>query len=258
MSVGFDLDQARASLLDRVRLLAQRSATVDDAERMAAVAAQIFQHFEDGPGDAFSAIEKQTVVLGCLFSDIGKTGPEHGSAEDQQLIAEMFAVEGVPNDTISVEEFIRTYFPNDAGPRLGRFRALGLDPSITIRAFWNLHTGWTLSILEKAGVPREAVAAAATHHLLDNVNPESIVGEDGRFSRDFGENATFDRAEKLIILLDKYDAVRRRGGRSHGQAIEWLRERIAKSPRSKGDPEVAALLDVVDTVLGNVEPKPGS
>jgi hypothetical protein len=52
------------------------------------------------------------------------------------------------------------------------------------------------------------------------------VASDRRFTRAFGDNAGFDRAEKLIILLDKYDALRRRGGRSHEQALAWLRERL--------------------------------
>ena len=196
------------------------------------------------------AIQRRTLILGCLFSDVGKTGPKDASVEDQRLIVEMFSVEGIPDDTMPVVRFIETHFP-DAPARLARFRALGLDPAMSMREFWNLHSGWTLAIVESAGVPEEAVVAAATHHLLDNVNPEAIVGDGDRFSREFGENVRFDRAEKLIILLDKYDAVRRRGHLPHAGAIAWLRERIAKSPRARGDAEIEALLSVVDEVLAD-------
>ncbi len=247
--VGFDLDDVRPSLIDRLRLLDEYSATVDDAERMVTNARAIFRYYsEHRPAEAFSESEQRIVSLGCLLSDVGKSGPAGASAEDQRLIVEMFAVEDVPDNAMPVRRFIRTYFPDDAEARITRFCSLGLDPAMSIREFWNLHSGWTLSITNASGVPSEVVAAAASHHLLDGVNPESIVREDGRFSRDFGDNKRFDRAEKLVILLDKYDAVRRRGQRTHDDAIAWLRARLDGQPHV--DAEAEELLTVVDEVLG--------
>lgn len=248
--VGLDLGPAQASLLERIRLLAEHSEIFADAIRMASYARQIFQHYEvDKTAEAFSLIERQTIVLACLFSDIGKSGPERADADAQRLIVEMFAVEGVVDDTMPVAVFLRTYFPDDFEARVERFERLGLDPAMSIRQFWNLHSGWTLAIVESAGLPPEAVAAAATHHLLDGVNPQAIVAEDGRFTRQFGENVGFDRAEKLVIVLDKYDAVRRRGRLTHEQTIAWLRERVEKNPRFRGDAELETLIGDVDRVL---------
>lgn len=251
-SVGFDLEHAKSSLVDRVRLLAEHTETVADAKRMTVYAERVFRRYEDEkPREAFSDLEKQTVVLGCLFADIGKSGPEHASSEDRRLIAEMFSVEGVRDDTISVHRFFHDYFA-DAESRVARFEALALDAAMTIRAFWNLHSAWTLDIAEAAGLPREAVAAAASHHLLEDVNPQCIVGHDQRYTREFGKNFAFDRSEKLIILLDKYDAVRRRGKRDHAAAIVWLRDLIAQNPRFCNDAELATLLEDVHQALGNV------
>jgi hypothetical protein len=248
-SVGFDLDRAGGSLVDRIRLLGEQSQTLDDALRMASYADRIFRHYDaTKPDAAFTALERQTVILACLFSDIGKTGPEDADASARRLIAEAFAVENVEDDAQSLASFLRTYFPVDADHRIAAVGALGLDPAMSIRQFWNLHSGWTLSIAEAAGLPLEAVAAAASHHLLDEVNPRSIVGDDARFTRRFGGNAKFDRAEKLVIILDKYDAVRRRGGRSHQEAIAWLRDRIARSSRFRDDEEFSELVGVVDAV----------
>jgi hypothetical protein len=253
-AVGFDLDRADDALLERLRLLAERSETVGDAERMAAYANAVIRFFdEQRPSEAFSESERRTITLGCLLSDVGKTGPRNASPDEQRLIVEMFAVEGVPDDTMPVSRFLETYF-DDAAERVARFRGLGLDPAMTMREFWNLHSGWTLAILESARAPADAVAACATHHLLDGVNPEGVVSEGGRFSRDFGGNVRFDRAEKVVILLDKYDAVRRRGRRSHAGAIEWLRERIANNPRVRSDAEIQSLISVIDEVLGGEEP----
>lgn len=248
---GFDLDHAGSSLLERMRLLAERSKSFDDAMRLTAYADRIFRHYDAvKPAAAFSPVERQTVVLACLFSDVGKTGPEDAGPEDRRLIAEVFAVENVRDETQPLVSFLRRYFPADAERRIARFAALGIDPRMTIRQFWNLHSGWTLGVAEAAGLPVEAVAAAATHHFLDDVNPRAIVGEDGRFTRPFGENIAFDRAEKLVIVLDKYDAARRRGGLTHDQAITWLRERIAKNPRFRDDAELLELVADVDTVIG--------
>jgi hypothetical protein len=248
--IGFDLDQAGSSLVERMRLLADCSKTFDDAQRMASHANRVFDYYDIAkPTKAFDSTERQTVVLACLFSDIGKSGPEHADADARRVVAESFAVENVPDDKQSVEDFLRRYFPGDAEQRGARLAALGVDTTLSMREFWNLHSGWTLAIAEAAGLPAEAVAAAATHHLLEDVNPQAIVGEDDVFTRRFGQNATFDRAEKLVILLDKYDAVRRRGGRSHDETIAWLRDRIAKSPRFARDPEFAELLADLEVVL---------
>ena len=155
--VGFDLDQAQASMLDRLRLMDEHSATLDDATRMAGYAHDVFRYYATAkPTDAFDDDEKRVVVLGCLFSDIGKTGPERADADSRRLIIEMFSVEGVRDDQQSVTTFFHTYFPADAEPRLERFRALELDPDMTLRQFWNLHSSWTLDIAEAAGLPLDA------------------------------------------------------------------------------------------------------
>ncbi len=248
--VGFDLDGAKATILRRMILLGEHSEALDDAIRMASYARDVFRYYEaHKPSEKFSTTEQRTIVLACLFSDIGKTGPEPADEDGQRLIVEMFSVEGVRDETITISRFFQTYFPEDSERRRARFAALGLDPEMTMREFWNLHSTWTLGIAETAKLPPEAVAAAASHHLLDDVNPDAIVGEDDRFTRDFGENAAFDRAEKLVIVLDKYDAVRRRGHRSHEEAIAWLRRRVAMNPRFRDDAELDTLLSDVEVVL---------
>lgn len=250
-ALGFDLDEAGSSLVERMRLLATCSKVLDDAKRMSTYADRIFRHYDETkPARAFTPLERQTIVLACLFSDIGKTGPAGADADARKLVAEAFAIDNVGDDTQPVQDFLRVYFAGDAEDRVARLRAMGLDPTMSVRQFWNLHTGWTLEIAEAAGLPLEAVAAAATHHRLEDINPQAIVGDDDRFTRRFGENATFDRAEKLVIVLDKYDAVTRRGRRTHEEAITWLRDRLARSVRYRDDPEFRELLADIDAVLG--------
>jgi hypothetical protein len=247
--VDFDLDLVDEEVLDRMRVLGEHTETVADVKRMAAYAADFFRYVERArPPEAFDEVERQIVVLGSLFSDIGKTGPKRADRRAQRLVVEMFSVEGVRDESQPVSRFLRAYFPGDAEERVARFSSLGLDPEMPMRQFWNLHSAWTLEIVDAAGVPPEAVAAAAAHHLLDDVNPEAIVGRDGKFTREFGENVAFDRAEKLVIVLDKYDALRRRGGFSHGEAIDWLRRRLAQSAQFRDDREFQTLIDDLDAV----------
>ena len=249
-AVGFDLHSVTPALLARMRLLAERTETVADTERMVARAWDFFRYYQRAkPTQAFSELERRIVVLGCLFSDIGKSGPANADADGQTLITEMFGIEGVRNDKQSVAEFLTAYFPSDAAERVRRFERLGLDSKLTVREFWNLHSAWTLAIAQAGNVPTEVVAAAATHHLLDNVNPDAIVGADRRFRCASGDNTSFDRAEKLIILLDKYDALRRRGRRSHDQAIAWLRARVHENPEFRADEELSRLLGDLDAVF---------
>lgn len=246
--VGFDLRRSAPELLTRLSLLAERSQTVTDCERMVGMARSIFAR-RAGSATAFTEDERRVVVLGCVLSDIGKTGPALADRAGQRLIVDMFAVEGVRDDAQSVAQFFDSYFPGDADERRRRFAALGLDAGISLREFWNLHSSWTLDILDRSGVPREAIAGAATHHLLEDVNPGAIVRPDESFARPFGENVAFDRAEKLVIVLDKYDALRRRGRRSHEQAITWLRDRIQHNARFHDDAEFMSLIADLDATF---------
>lgn len=247
---GVSVAQLDQAILERMALLAQYTPTFDDCQRTMDMADLVFAHLE-AAGDSFSSLEKATVRIGSLFSDIGKTGPGRASTDQQRLVAEMFSVERVPDDTITVLEFFRLYFPADAPERCRCFASLDLDPSMPIRQFWNLHSAWTLDIMQTVAVPPEAVAAAATHHLLENVNPDSIVAADGTFTRRFGSNSAFDRPEKLVIVLDKYDAVRRRGRRDHASAISWLKALVLDNERFRADAQFNAMIDAVDAALSD-------
>lgn len=249
-TIGFSMDTLHPSLVARMGVLHEYSEIFHDAQHMATLAERLFAHVEaHKPEQRFSELERQTIVLGAVFADIGKTGPAEADVASQRLIAEMFSIENVDDDTVSVAAFLQRYFPEDASARIERFATLGLEPGMPIRQFWNLHAGWTLAIAQGSGLPLEAVAAAATHHLLEGVNPEHIVDAAGQFTREFGENPCFDRAEKLVIVLDKYDALLRRAKLSHEGAVQWLRARLQKSPRFSEDPEFVALIDDVDAAL---------
>jgi hypothetical protein len=248
--VAFDLRTVRPSILTRLRLLAEKTETLKDCERCVGVAKEVFRYYDASkPRERFTPLEQRIVVIGRLFSDIGKTGPAGADLDGQRLVVEMFAVEKVVDGQMSVTRFFEIHFAVDATERARRFASLGLDPRMTMRSFWNLHSLWTLHILQGDGVPVEALPAAVTHHLLENVNPDSIVANDGRFTKYAGRHPSFDRPEKLVILLDKYDAARRRGRCTHNEAIRWLRNAIASNHRFHGDHAFLQLIDDLDGTM---------
>ncbi len=247
---GLDLDHVKPGILERMRLLAETTETVRDCERAAELAEEVFRYYDGRkPREGFTAKERSTVVIGSLFSDIGKSGPRTASFDGQRLVAEMFGVERALDSATSVRTFFDGHFRADAAERVRRFCALGLDADMSMRQFWNLHSLWSLQILRGDGVPPEAVAAAAMHHVLENVNPDAMFAADSQLSKYLGHSASFGRAEKLVILLDKYDAARRRGHRTHPEAIAWLHQVIEAHPRFCDDRGFISLLDDLDAAI---------
>ena len=189
-------------------------------------------------------------MVGTIFTDIGKTGPRNATPEQEEVISNIYAIETIIDlKKTTLEQFVRDNFPEDADNRLATLKEIKVEGNMTMREFFNLHSRWTLEIISGDGVSPEAVAAAATHHLLEGVNPEEIVGKDGRFTRYFGNNVSFDRAERLIILLDKYDAFRRRGKKDHKEAIELLKKVVKSNFDFAGDKEFENLIDSLDATI---------
>jgi hypothetical protein len=242
------LEQLAPHVVHRMLLLAQYTETFDDGTRIVDMAERVFEHCE-ATGKMFSPHDQDVVRIGSLFSDIGKTGPKRATRKQQRLVARMFSIEGVRNDQMPVAEFFATYFAAEQTSATRTFVELGLDPNMPMRSFWNLHSEWTFELLRGSGIPPEAIPAAAAHHLLEHINPSDLVADDGSFTHSFGRNSNFDRPEKLVILLDKYDAVRRRGRRSHDEAITWLRQLLARHPRFPADQEFESLIDALDVVF---------
>lgn len=247
--LGFDVQQLDPEITQRLTLLEETTPTIHDEKRAIRYARKIFRHYQKKhPEHAFSEEEKMTVEAGTMLTDIGKSGPPHADRQAEKLIAEMFSIEGVEDPNMSIRTFLQNYFPETWRQHIKTLESIALGPEMTMRQFWNKHSEWTHKIIENKGVPEEAIPAASTHHRLEGVNPDNIIGTHDTYRRPFGTNTTFDRAEKLIIVLDKYDAYRRRGGTSHRDAMAALRNIITESPYGD-DAEFHELMDELDAVL---------
>ena len=255
-NLGIDIEKINPLILRKLRLLNQETNTFKDEKMAIYIARALFRYYaENIPHKKFTDQEEKTVLVGTLFTDIGKTGPRNATPEQEKIILDIYNVENIfkPEET-TLLQFINKHFPDDAETRLVTIETIEkVARNMTMREFYNLHSEWTLKIISGDGVPLEAVAAAATHHMLEGINPEEIVGKDGRFTRYFGDNVSFSRDDKLIIILDKYDAGRRRGKLTHVQAIELIRNKIKGNEQFAEDEEFEELLDNLDTMIATSE-----
>jgi len=249
--VGLDIAKIRPDIVSRLILLAELTKTVEDEHNAIHLARAVFAWYENNrPEERWTEREQKTVIIGTTFSDVGKTGPRVANFEQQKMIATIYSIDskdwGGGEDKLSVAKYLEKYFPDDHTERVGVYVSMGLDPEMVMRKFWDMHAEWTLQIISGDGVPAEAVVAAASHHFIQGINPEGIIAADGRFTKYFGENLSFDRPEKLICVLDVYDAFRRRGHMTHEQAIVALRKKIDSSTSFSGDKGFHELIDAVD------------
>ena len=253
LKIGVDIEKIHPNILRKLRLLNKETQTFKDEEKAIRTAQALFLYYEvNFPNKKFTDQEKKTVLVGTIFTDIGKTGPRNATSEQEKLILSIFNIESREHgkeDLLSIQEYLQRYFPEDWDSRVKELSFMGLDSNMTMRRFWNMHTPWTLEIISGDGVPPEAIAAAAAHHALEGINPQNIIGKDGRFTKYFGDNISFSRDDKLIIILDKYYAARRRGKMTHVQAIEFIRKKIKSNEQFSDDSEFEELLSNLDAMI---------
>ncbi len=240
-------------IIQRLAILHEATPTVEDELRAITMSQAVFDTAAEA-GHAYSEEEKRTVIVGSLFTDIGKSGPKSATIEQSKLMASIFNAENLPPETVNgpIEDFVDSYFGEDADAAKAQLAKLGLDiKELKMRDLYNLHTLWTLELTVDSGIPEEAVAAAASHHRLRGDNPGSILNEDDTFAHEFGTNSKFDRAEKLIAALDMYDAFTRRSGLNHEEAMSALAGWLQKTAGGKyaDDPELKEILHDLDSSM---------
>lgn len=249
--IGINLAQIKPkSIIRKLHLLNEKTEIFRDAVR----AIELFSFLQNYynrkmPGRAFTPEEERSVSAGTLFSDIGKTGPGNASPELSACITDIYKIEDIIKPTILLKDFLGEFFPKDANRRAQLLETNGINPEMTMREFYNLHAGWTLEIIKGSNISAKVIVAAATHHLLKGINPENIVRDDDSIAPEFGPGLKFGRAEKLVTLLDQYDASRRRGGKNHAEAIAYLQKAVGDSPRFRNDQEFKELISEMNTAL---------
>lgn len=248
------------------------STTIDELRAVQVYGRAVMDYFAE-QALPFSKKEQQIFAPGTLLSDIGKSGDivvreadgEVRPAKEIEVQATRSIYESNaplkrgekylrPNE-VSVREGISMLYPDDEEKRAEIYvglESIGMDiENETMRDFFNRHAQSTDDILREANVPAYIRCAASVHHLFEGVNPVDEEGnplydpKTGRFTRpDYTEK--IGRADLLIILMDKYDAARHRGGgdRGHDRAIQFLETYIL----TEDNPHFMALSDELKTL----------
>ncbi len=196
------------------------------------------QHLEDVSYDLPEL--KRNIIQGSTLSDIGKGGPENATEEQSEFIVRIFQVTDKveePNK-ITLSEFIFRYLTNFKTPeeRARILESLGIykvSGNMSMREFYNLHTSWSLGVLNKEEpklISGEVKRRVARHHRLEGV--EIIEGE-----------LTIE--DKVVIMLDKYQACISRGHKTHKETMEYLVNKI-KEGGFTDDKEFQKLLSIFE------------
>src|SRR3989344_65870 len=82
LGVGIGIEKINPNILRKLRLLNEKTETFKDEERAISIAYALFKYYEEKfPGESFTENEQKTVLVGTIFSDIGKTGPKNATPE---------------------------------------------------------------------------------------------------------------------------------------------------------------------------------
>lgn len=240
---------------ERLVRLERITPTIEDERAAITIARELFATAQES-GHPYNSDEQRNVVVGTLFTDIGKSGPLNATPEQSELISRMFAIENRPKDEVfgSIDNFLSMHFGRDAAYDAKQLQSLGLDTAqLSMRDFYDCHTKWTLEIISNDGVPKEAIPAAAAHHHLRGDNPYHILNGKDEYTDDFdfGRNHVFGREEKLVCVLDMYDAYVRRGHMEHRRAMEQLQKWVDSTwnGRYAKDAELTQILKDLDATM---------
>lgn len=218
-SIGVPQSRFSPAVTERVDRLDEKTHTLKDEIRCVEYGRRIAEALE------FNPAEWARFVGGTLLSDIGKTGPADALPEEQEYIAQLYARDRVANSK-TIRQYLKETSSGDAPVHEQVLARAGVLGDMPIRKLWESHVQWTFDILTASDLPADVILSASSHHLLEGINPGNILNrEEGRFQA-FGVSREFDRADILVILLDKYDAQILRANATHEEAVDYLRERL--------------------------------
>lgn len=212
-------------------------------------------------------LEKEQMLLAALLHDVGKSGPKEATQAEQELIIALFdpshygkitaAGKDVRGETI-LHALRESNFGEDDQRKIARYlKKLKIDiSSERMIDFWQRHADWTYEILKAAQDDRidaRLAVMAASHHILDDKNPAGLDPENIP-----NEAKTIEVVEtyEVLTLVDKFQAYIKRSGKSHGEAVRELRDKISgKKFSDKVKKEYLAILGVIENSEDKLQAK---
>jgi hypothetical protein len=190
---------------------------------------------------------KKEGELAAYLHDIGKSSSSEES-QNQIAIIKLFSAESIRDENQMVSEAVSSTYPEEKDEMMSQLKEAGVDGSLTMREFWNMHAGWTREILDRhSDVLSERVRLiAASHHIDRGINPyhveEGLIPDESKIIGSLEYYADF-LEERALMALDKYQAAIFRGGASHDSAMEYLRNAFQ---RYQKDPVMKMVIETID------------
>ena len=189
---------------------------------------------EEHPLLALTAEQKTNASIAAILHDIGKSGPFKATQGEQEAVIQLFSIEGIKVPSHSVGEVVAERFGKNQGEEmLKKLAGCGIDSKMSMREFWNKHAEWTYEILtaHPKGINDHIRNIAGSHHLDNGVNPrlrpKAKTSLQPSNIETLGDEVD-DLTVRILMVVDKYQAVLRRGGAKHEAAIAWVRQNLAK------------------------------
>ncbi|RMD50481.1 hypothetical protein D6827_03955 [Candidatus Parcubacteria bacterium] len=241
-------------IMKRLELLNRETMTVKDERSAGVYAIGIYEFLKiSGVENKLSRADLSVIIAAGFLTDIGKTGPRNALPEVSLLITEMHAIDSNVNPGMKIGDFLRDYIGGDYEKQKILLATAGVDAEkMIMRDFWDMHVFWTAGIIADCPAPAEVKIGALAHHILEGNRPKGI-NKDGSVNI-FGTKRGLEQTEILVMLLDKYDAQRRRAGRDHKEAVKWIRRYVENNKNFDAlKPAVQKIIkeniDIIDEAL---------
>lgn len=245
-------------VIGRLVLLEQKSEFNEDARQIERGVTNVLNLFLARyagryPELRLTAERKNFGRTAAILHDIGKSGPAEATSREQEAVVKLFAIEGINKPERSVGEIVAENFSEgEAEDLLRALAACSIDAKMTMTRFWNHHANWTHDILEKypAGLNKHIRLIAGSHHIDNEIDPYGTPGRGALKTAEIiktqGDEID-DLEERVLIVVDRYQAAIRRSRLNHREAINWLRKNLAKY---KKDDLLKLIIDAVDELGG--------
>lgn len=226
LRVGLELEK-HPEIRDR---LAELGPHFDDSVEMAKMGRVLYGQLREKFGLRDEKPER--LMRAALLHDVGKSGPPGKESPMRDAVRRLFHPLARPFIAFAngrmktIRDFVDEAGLEHGEDILATLERNGVDPDQEpIVEFWRRHAGWTYDLLKTQTGPdidEDIVKVAASHHLLEGKDPAHL-GVDGPVA---GSAAETVKLAEILAAVDKYQALRSRGGLGHAEAVARLERMI--------------------------------